>query len=248
MKTDNSKWLVKMGLLFAAISAGVYYLFYITFHDTDFIFHHFMIDLAFVPIDVFLVATIFEKLMGRREKQARRERMHLIISSFIYEVGSDLIKSFATYVCNATDTGQSFKLDESWSKTDFDRFKTNLNNITSEVQFDVNHLTKIKDLLFSKNRYLLHLMENDNLMESERFSQLVLALFHLYEELQLRQDLNNLNPKDLDHLTGDLKRTYLLLSEQWIDYLYHIKESTPYLYSLAIRTNPFDPDARVEIK
>lgn len=80
------------------------------------------------------------------------------------------------------------------------------------------------------------------------FSQLVLALFHLYEELQLRQDLNKLNPNDLAHLTGDLRRTYLLLSEQWIDYLYHIKESTPYLYSLAIRTNPFDPDARVEIE
>lgn len=237
-----------MGLLFATISIAIYYLFYIIFHEPDFIFHHFMIDLAFVPIDVFLVATVFEKLMGRREKQARRERMHLIISSFIYEVGADLIKSFAAYVYNATDAGQTFKLDESWSRTDFARFKINLNRIASEVQFDANHLTKLKELLFQKNSYLLHLMENDNLMESERFSQLVLALFHLYEELQLRQDLSSLSPNDIKHLNGDLRRTYLLLSDQWIDYLYHIKESTPYLYSLAIRTNPFDPEARVEIE
>lgn len=35
----------------------------------------------------------------------------------------------------------------------------------------------------------------------------------------------------------------LLLALQWLDYLEHLKIQYPYLFSLAARKNPFDPDA-----
>jgi hypothetical protein len=113
---------------------------------------------------------------------------------------------------------------------------------------DVNRFPELKDLLSIKRKYLLRLMENDNLMESEHFSQLLLAIMHLSEELQLRPDLQKLEHNDYAHINEDVKRMYILLIEQWFDYLSHLQESTPYLFSLAMRTNPFDPLAKVEIK
>jgi hypothetical protein len=45
---------------------------------------------------------------------------------------------------------------------------------------------------------------------------------------------------DLGHLSGDIKRAYSLLVLQWLDYMKYLKENYPYLFSLAVRTNPFD--------
>ena len=52
---------------------------------------------------------------------------------------------------------------------------------------------------------------------------------------------------DLEHLAGDMKRAYQNLICQWIDYMQHLKISYPYLFSLALRTNPFDPTSKVEV-
>ena len=38
------------------------------------------------------------------------------------------------------------------------------------------------------------------------------------------------------------------LIAEWIAYMRHLKSDYPYLYSLAVRTNPFDPNASAEVK
>ena len=48
---------------------------------------------------------------------------------------------------------------------------------------------------------------------------------------------------DYKHLSGDIKRAYTLLIHEWLDYMKHLKDNYPYLFSLAMRTNPFDRDA-----
>jgi hypothetical protein len=35
---------------------------------------------------------------------------------------------------------------------------------------------------------------------------------------------------------------------QWLDYMKHLKHDYPYLFSLAMRTNPFDANASIEVK
>jgi hypothetical protein len=50
------------------------------------------------------------------------------------------------------------------------------------------------------------------------------------------------------HVANDLKRAYVLLLSQWITYVKHLKTAYPFIFSLVIRTNPFDPEASPEIK
>jgi uncharacterized membrane protein YgdD (TMEM256/DUF423 family) len=47
----------------------------------------------------------------------------------------------------------------------------------------------------------------------------------------------------IEHLANDVKRAYVLLSQQWLDYMKHLKENYPFLFSLAMRTNPYDQNA-----
>lgn len=42
------------------------------------------------------------------------------------------------------------------------------------------------------------------------------------------------------HLAGDVDRVYGLLARFWLEYMRYLKGNYPYLFSLAVRTNPFD--------
>ena len=74
-----------------------------------------------------------------------------------------------------------------------------------------------------------------------------MAVFHLRDELINRQDLATLSDVDRSHLEGDINRIYQMLVAEWLDYMQYLKGNYPYLLSLAIRVNPFDPGARAEV-
>jgi len=105
-----------------------------------------------------------------------------------------------------------------------------------------------KDFLKDKRRFLLALLENPNLLEHETFTELLNAVFHLAEELDKRKDINHLPHADYQHLKLDTERAYNILIYEWIAYMEHLMNNYPYLFSLAMRTNPFDPNATVEIQ
>ena len=81
------------------------------------------------------------------------------------------------------------------------------------------------------------------MLEHESFTQLLRAVFHLTEELESRGKMTGLPESDYAHLAGDMKRVYILIVREWLDYMEHLKTNYPYLFSLAMRTNPFDRDA-----
>ncbi len=66
------------------------------------------------------------------------------------------------------------------------------------------------------------------------------AVFHLTEELDYRRQFSELPGSDIAHLAGDVSRAYSRLVIEWIDYMQYLKGHYPYLFSLAMRTNPFD--------
>ncbi len=68
------------------------------------------------------------------------------------------------------------------------------------------------------------------------------------EELSFRSQVSALSEADYEHLAGDIKRVYCLLAREWVAYLEHLHANYPFLFSLAMRTNPFDATASVEIK
>jgi len=86
----------------------------------------------------------------------------------------------------------------------------------------------------------LRLMENQNLLEHESFTDLLRAVLHLKEELLCREDLDNLPDTDYTHMAGDIKRAYSMLVPQWLDYMRYLNKNYPYLFSLAVRMNPFN--------
>ncbi len=95
--------------------------------------------------------------------------------------------------------------------------------------------------------FLLNILQNPNLTEHEVFTDLLWAVLHLTEELEHRTSFEGLPDTDYQHLSADLRRAYQRLAGSWLDYMLHLQTDYPYLFSLALRTNPFDAEASVVV-
>jgi len=103
-------------------------------------------------------------------------------------------------------------------------------------------LGQLKEFLARKREFLLTLLENPSLLEHDRFTDLLWAVTHLDEELEARPSLTHLSDKDLEHIAGDIRRMYDHLASEWLDYVEHLKSKYPFLFSLVVRTHPFQPN------
>jgi hypothetical protein len=95
---------------------------------------------------------------------------------------------------------------------------------------------------------MVSMLENPYLFEHDTFTELMQSLFHLTEELKVRERLIDLPGTDYDHLSTDINRVYGLLVREWLLYMKYLKSNYPYLFSLAMRTNPFDVNASPIVK
>ena len=203
--------------------------------------------IAFLPIEVLLVTIVIDSLLTRQERQSRLEKMSMVIETFFSEVGSELIRRFLKFD-RSSKIGASLNITAGWTDAQYLSVKRSLDSYNFDLSCDSADLVSLRDFITQKRQFLLTLLANPNLLEHESFTELLRATFHLIEELISRKDLETISKADREHLEGDIRRVYLLLNGQWLDYMLHLKHNYPYLYSLAVRTNPFNPDASAEIK
>ncbi len=237
-------WTFRIGLVFIAASALTYTLHYFIFRDVHHIFIYMLGDFGFLFIDVFLVVLLIERILARKEKQALMKKLNMVIGSFFSEVGLKLLNKFNIFVENSEHLAEKLKVTQEWDKKDFDRAMSAAKKFKYKINMDKEKLCELRDYLVNKRPFLLRMLENPYLLEHDDFTDLLWAVFHLSEELEFRGDkLKSLPGKDYEHLANDLKRAYSQITTAWISYLKHMKKSYPFLFSLASRINPMDPQA-----
>jgi hypothetical protein len=241
------RWELVLGAGFLGLST-LFYLAQIAIFRTprDTFFYLFQ-DLAFVPIQVLLVTLIINQLLTVREKRNLIKKLNMVIGVYFSEVGTDLIRLLYTLEQNPEVVKQELLVDNQWSGKRFSYQAKAFRQYDFQIQVDPESLGELKTLLLEKRPFLLSLLENPNLLEHESFTDLLLAVFHVTDELASRASLTDLPKTDLAHLRGDIKRAQGLLISEWLFYLKHLKEDYPYLFSLEIRKNPFDPQASAVI-
>lgn len=234
---------VLMGLGLIALSASLFLLQIRLFHaERDTVFYLFQ-DLAFVPIQVLLVTVIVDQVLRTREKLAMLNKLNMVIGAFFSEVGTRLLRQLAGFDANGDHVRRELIVGRDWSDQRFLQAARDANRLPFRMDRARGDLNGLKALLTTKRDFMLRLLENQNLLEHETFTDLLWAVFHLTEELEAREDLSRMTGPDGEHIDGDMRRAYTALIAEWLAYLKHLKNEYPYLFSLALRTNPFDPAA-----
>ncbi len=245
---NRNRWQVVLVVSLVALSAALYVLHFAFFRDAHHIFLYLLGDLAFLPLEVLLVTIIIHRLLTVREKRAMLKKLNMVIGAFFSEVGTDLLKRLVATDPDAPALAKDVAGMKEWPGVRFVEEGRRLRAREPRLEARAEDLKGLRDLLVSKRTFLLALLENPNLLEHERFTDLLWAVFHFSEELERRGDFAALPAADLQHLAGDAKRAYGLLLVEWLAYLSHLKDDYPYLFSLALRTNPLDANASVVVK
>ncbi len=241
-------WQVILGLVLMALSAAAYYAHYLIFRDAHHIFLYLIGDIAFVFIEVLLVTLVLHNLLAYREKRALLKKLNMVIGVFFSEAGTGLIRVICGFDADASSVAKHLIITDEWSEKDFVKVKKAVLAHKPAIDHKKLDILLIKEFFTQKRDFFLALLENPNLLEHESFTNLLWAVFHLTEELARRNDLKNIPDRDREHLSGDIKRVYGLIIAEWLNYMNHLSRDYPYLFSFAMRTNPFDVNASVEIK
>jgi hypothetical protein len=236
-------WQIILGFSLIILSVIFYLIHFVIFRDAHHIFIYLIGDVAFVFIEVLLVTMIIHQLLGVREKRVRLEKLNMVIGAFFSEVGTRLLTYFSDFDPNLDSIKKELVVTTEWSDKEFFTMSKRLKNYKYSVEIQKVELEYLRDFLVGKRDFLLRLLENPNLLEHEAFTELLRAVFHLAEELESRENISQLPESDYGHLAGDIKRAYILLVHEWLSYMKHLKDNFPYLFSLAMRMNPFDQSA-----
>ncbi len=238
-----------MGLILLAMSAFFYVLHYLIFRNSQHIFIYLIGDIAFVFIDVLLVTLIIESLLEARDKKLRREKLNMVIGAFFSEVGATLLEILSRLDHGLDEKQNDFMGDIGLSPAqNFSRAARCLREHHLSIDVKKVEWEKLRIFLLERRSFMLGLLENQNLLEHESFTDTLWSVFHLTEELNARKSFDGLPETDYQHLSGDANRVYGLLAAQWLDYMGHLRDNYPYLFSLALRMNPFNRNASPVVK
>ncbi len=195
-----------------------------------------------------LAATALDLMIENRERGIRMRNLNMIIGVFFSEVGTRLLRCFSAHDPAADQIRAILVISDAWSEEDFSQAAAVLQAHAGTIDSRSVDLRKLEVFLSSRKIFMLSLFENPQIIEHEGFTPLLQAVFHLAEELSARKTLADLPASDYAHLSGDISRVYGLLVPEWLAYMKHLKKNYPYLFSLAMRTNPFDAAASVIVR
>ncbi len=245
---EDTRWKLGAGIGLVTLSLILYTAHYLIFHDEQHIFIYFIGDLAFVPVEVLIVTLIIDQMLGSREKQQRMEKLNLVIGTFFSTLGTSLLSMFSRSDPGIGALQRQLVIGIDWDMRRFDEVQKGLGRYSCSIDIHLIDREGLRTFLAGHEEFLLRIVENPMIFEHESFTDCILALDHLTKELNARKELDGLPLTDLNHLELDIRRVYERLIPEWLKYMEYLKDHYPYLFSLAMRTNPFDPASSVVVR
>jgi hypothetical protein len=225
----KKRWQLIVGVGVVVLSAVFYFIHYVIFRDAHHILLYLIGDIAFVFIEVLLVTLIIHELLNQREKQARFEKLNMVIGIYFSYLGTKFKTLLQELLEKITE---ELLAKDDWSEKNISRLGEKLNSHHYGLEIQYEDLSQLKDLLRDKKDFLLRLLENPSILEHESFTDVLRSVFHLAEELDYREDIERLPKSDRTHLVADMQRVYRFLARQWLSYMAYLKSNYPYLFLL----------------
>jgi len=219
-------------------SALLYALHYLIFRDLRNVGFYTIMDLAFLPVQAILVSLVLETFLSQREAQARTKKLGMVSGAFFSEVGEELLRLLSRLDSRLYERRSLLAVGAAWSAADYAAAARASKSLGSSLDVSAEALPGIAAFLAPRRGFLLRLLENPLLLDHEIVTDALMSVFHVHDELRLRSELASIPASDLAHLRKDLERAYACLLEARLLHLEALKRSYPFLYSLALRTDP----------
>lgn len=228
MKNITHYLFVSLILIF--LSFVMFLIHYLIFGQLENTIYYSLMSLCFIPVNILAVTLVFEKLVERRTKLERLSKLNMLVGLFFSDMGFNLLR----LIVAGDEKVHFLNLDFS----DLKSCKHTLKAYDHDIYFELINFSELKELVIEGRDILANLIGNSNVLEHEIFTDLLMSLMHLRDEILFIQH-KELSQEDYAHLKCDIIRVYKALTFQWINYLSHLKQFYPYQYNSAIKYNPF---------
>jgi hypothetical protein len=230
---------LRLGAGLIALSGAIYLTQLMLFTDPKNTAFYILQDMAFLPVSILVVTLVIERILEVRDRHQRLEKLRMLIGTFFSWIGYHLLERVASFDGRLNEYAPLLQVRPEWKAADFERVRATIAGIEFALEIAPEDLILLRPYLHERAEFLIRLLENPMVLEHEAFTELLRGVFHLIEELDYRRDFADSPPSDIAHLTGDAARVYRLLVIEWIDHLQYLQQNYPYLFSLAVRINPY---------
>lgn len=228
MKKFKHYFIISMILI--VLSAIMFLIHYLVFGQAVNTAYYSLMNLCFIPINSLVVTIILESLIEYKAKQERIEKLNMLVGIFFTEVGCKLMHLIISADKDAKNSITSFK--------DLSSIKNQVIKHDYKINMDEIDIEGIKSILVGNNSLFINLISNENILQHEIFTDLLMSVVHLRDEIIFMEN-DNYGEIDTIHLEKDIIRVYKNITSQWVYYLEHLNKFYPFLYNNAIRINPF---------
>lgn len=243
--TKRETWQLALVLLLATVilHAG-HYLIFRDFHQLSF---YFLLDVAFLPMSVLFVTLVVDRVLSERERAGRRHKMNMVVGVFFSELGRPLLGLLQAVLSPGQELLSALQITAQDTEREILSISERACSLPLDITLEPSDMIALQALLDKHEELTLRLLANPVLLEHEEFTDVLWAVVHLGEELKARPSFDDLPPTDVAHLEGDTQRVYRRLLRQWLQYLAHLKQFYPYLFSFAVRADPLHPGGPVQV-
>ena len=235
----KNRWKTQFTFILLLVSIVLYIFHFILFHEPRFIFKLMINNLAFAPISVLFVTLFINQVLEMRTKQERTQKTYLALGTFFHEIGGELIGKMSVLDTGLAEIMDLVSIDDSWNDDKFISARKKLTSRRARLSPDGKGLAELGSYIVRHKWHLTNMLSNPVLMEHEALTDMLWSTYHLAMEFDARKGTKSLSEADIEHMTSDTERSYNLLCVEWMEYMRHLKEEYSYLYSFAIRNNPF---------
>ena len=240
MKPVKAKLTVKqLILLLLCASALLYAIHYLIFRDL----HHLAIfglhELAFVPLEVILVTLGLDQLVEKTHREEARSKVSIIETLYFNESGGTMLRYLTSFDPDAARLRELLQVTEDWHSSDFRQAIRQLKSYPFLLDLDRIDFFGLHYHLSQRHEYYRSMLENPALTQSEAFTEMIMKIYLLWEELDGRTNLYQLPEKDRTYLAELLHEIYRELTEYWLDNVYNHSIHNRFRLHRAIESNPF---------
>ncbi|MDO4373502.1 MAG: hypothetical protein Q4D08_07850 [Clostridia bacterium] len=240
MKPVKAKLTVKqLILLLLCASALLYAIHYLIFRDL----HHLAIfglhELAFVPLEVILVTLGLDQLVEKTHREEARSKVSIIETLYFNESGGTMLRYLTSFDPDAARLRELLQVTEDWRSSDFRQAIRQLKSYPFLLDLDRIDFFGLHYHLSQRHEYYRSMLENPALTQSEAFTEMIMKIYLLWEELDGRTNLYQLPEKDRSYLAELLHEIYRELTEYWLDNVYNHSIHNRFRLHRAIESNPF---------
>ena len=240
MKPVKAKLTVKqLILLLLCASALLYAIHYLIFRDL----HHLAIfglhELAFVPLEVILVTLGLDQLVEKTHREEARSKVSIIETLYFNESGSTMLRYLTSFDPDAARLRELLQVTQDWRSSDFRQAIRQLKSYPFLLDLERIDFFGLHYHLSQRHEYYRSMLENPALTQSEAFTEMIMKIYLLWEELDGRTNLYQLPEKDRNYLAELLHEIYRELTEYWLDNVYNHSIHNRFRLHRAIESNPF---------